>query len=56
MELSDLSLLPIQVAVIDPGSLRLLNDLLESETKGRGKVEVLNFTSIGDEAEDEMLE
>ncbi|PWN89350.1 Shwachman-Bodian-diamond syndrome protein [Acaromyces ingoldii] len=44
------------VAVMDPGSLRVINELLESETKGRGKVEVLNFASVGDDAGDEMLE
>lgn len=41
--------------MIDPGSLRKINELLESETKGRGKVEVLNFASIEDE-DDEGLE
>ncbi|UZJ54311.1 hypothetical protein CBS101457_003631 [Exobasidium rhododendri] len=40
------------VAVIEPGSLRKINELLEAETKGRGKVEVLSFTSIGDDEED----
>ena len=43
------------IASIDPGSLRRINELLEAETKGRGRVEVLNFTSIGDD-EDQMLE
>ena len=43
------------VASIDPGSLRRINELLEAETKGRGRIEVLNFTSIGDD-EDQMLE
>lgn len=41
---------------MDPGSLRVINELLETETKGRGKVEVLNFASVGDDAGDEMLE
>lgn len=38
----------IQVALIDPGQLRIINELLENETKGRGKVETLNFASLGE--------
>lgn len=30
------------IATIDPGALKTLNELLESETKGRGRVETLN--------------
>lgn len=40
--------------MIDPGSLRKFNELLEAETKGRGRVEVLSFTSIGDDDEDKF--
>ncbi|PWO00062.1 Shwachman-Bodian-diamond syndrome protein [Tilletiopsis washingtonensis] len=42
------------IAVIDPGSLRLINELLETETKGRGRVETLSFSSVADG--DEALE
>jgi ribosome maturation protein SDO1 len=44
----------LQIAVIDPGSLRLINELLETETKGRGRVETLSFSSVADG--DEALE
>jgi hypothetical protein len=49
---TDARLAQHQVAVIEPGALRKINELLEVETKGRGKVEVLSFTSIGDDEED----
>lgn len=38
--------------MIDPGSLRKINELLEAETKGRGKVEVLNFASVEEDDDD----
>lgn len=44
----------LKVAVIDPGSLKKINELLEGETKGRGKVEVLNFASIEDDDEENL--
>jgi ribosome maturation protein SDO1 len=34
------------IAEIDPGALRVLNDLLETESKGKGKIETLNFASV----------
>lgn len=48
----------MQVAMIDPGALRKLNELLEAETKGRGKVEVISFASAAgdDDEDDHMLE
>ncbi|CEH14949.1 shwachman-bodian-diamond syndrome protein [Ceraceosorus bombacis] len=42
------------IASIDPGALRQINELLENETKGRGRVETLSFSSIADG--DEALE
>ncbi|PWN40395.1 putative Shwachman-Bodian-diamond syndrome protein, partial [Ceraceosorus guamensis] len=36
------------IASIDPGALRQINELLENETKGRGRVETLSFSSIAD--------
>ena len=42
------------LAIIDPGALRVLNDLLETETKGRGKIETVSFATVkeGDEVDD----
>lgn len=42
--------------MIDPGALRKMNELLEVEMKGRGKVEILNFTAAGDDDDDQTLE
>lgn len=36
------------IATIDPGALRVLNDLLEAETKGRGKVETISFATVAE--------
>ncbi|CAD6924877.1 unnamed protein product [Tilletia controversa] len=36
------------IAMISPGSLRLINELLEEETKGRGRVETLSFATVLD--------
>ncbi|PWN50025.1 putative Shwachman-Bodian-diamond syndrome protein [Violaceomyces palustris] len=44
------------VAFIDPGALRVINDILETDIKGRGKVETLNFASVGEGDGDERLE
>lgn len=41
------------IATIDPGALKVLNELLETETKGRGKVETLSFATVGDGEDDE---
>lgn len=42
------------LATIDPGALKVLNELLEAETKGRGKVETVSFATVkeGDEVDD----
>ncbi len=45
-----------QIATIDPGALRQINELLEAEIKGRGRVETLSFTSIGEGEGEERLE
>ncbi|KDN50383.1 Shwachman-Bodian-diamond syndrome protein [Tilletiaria anomala UBC 951] len=42
------------IATIDPGALRHINEILETETKSRGRVETLSFTSIGDGGEEEL--
>lgn len=44
------------IAFIDPGALKTINELLESEIKGRGNVETLNFTTIREGDGDERLE
>lgn len=44
------------IAAINPGALRVINELIEAEIKGRGKVETLNFTSIREGDGDERLE
>ncbi|EPQ27026.1 uncharacterized protein PFL1_05310 [Pseudozyma flocculosa PF-1] len=44
------------IASIDPGALRTINELLEAEIKGRGKVETLNFTTVREADGDERLE
>ncbi|CAD6957753.1 unnamed protein product [Tilletia caries] len=38
----------MKIAMISPGSLRLINELLEEETKGRGRVETLSFATVLD--------
>lgn len=41
-----------QVAVIDPSAFRTINELLQKEVQGRGKLETLSFsasTAEGDE-------
>ncbi|KAL2915389.1 hypothetical protein HK105_205005 [Polyrhizophydium stewartii] len=37
------------IAVIDPGSMRKIGDLLQQETKGRGQIEVLTLNDTTDE-------
>ena len=44
------------IASIDPGALKVIHELIEQETKGRGKVETLNFTTIREVDGDERLE
>lgn len=36
------------IATIDPGALKILNELLEQETKGRGKLETMSFATVAD--------
>lgn len=42
------------IAIIDPGALKILNDLLEEETKGKARVETMSFATVaeGDEVDD----
>ncbi|TKY88075.1 hypothetical protein EX895_003171 [Sporisorium graminicola] len=44
------------IAFIDPGALKTINELIQSEIKGRGNVETLNFTTIREGDGDERLE
>ena len=37
------------VAVIDPGSLRQINELLETDAKGEGSVETLASSALDDD-------
>lgn len=39
-----------QVALIDPGSFRLIDDLLQKEVKGAKKIETMSFSAVEDEA------
>ena len=41
----------LQVVLVDPGRLRDLEDILRSDTKGKGRLEVLTLKDIeeGDE-------
>ena len=38
----------LQVCLIDPGSIRGIDDLVREETKGRGSVEVLSLKDVED--------
>lgn len=51
--LTDLSgvLISIQTALIEPGSFRLIDEILQSELKGKGKIETLSFAAVTGEAE-----
>lgn len=42
--------------MISPGSLKSINELLEAETKGRGKVETLAASVAVGDGEDEDVE
>ena len=35
-----------QILLIDPGQFRVLTDLLQKETKGKGRIETLNFAAV----------
>ncbi|KAJ9116291.1 hypothetical protein QFC22_004731 [Naganishia vaughanmartiniae] len=35
-----------QIMLIDPGQFRVLNELLESETKGRGRMESMGYAAV----------
>lgn len=47
------SLLRSQVALIDPGSFRIIDEILQKEVKGPKKIETMAFSAIGD---DERIE
>lgn len=36
----------MQICLIDPGSIRGIDDLVREETKGRGSVEVLSLKDV----------
>lgn len=36
----------LQIMLIDPGAFKLLNELMDAETKGRGKVESMGYAAI----------
>ncbi|KAI5480895.1 hypothetical protein MNV49_006704 [Pseudohyphozyma bogoriensis] len=46
------------VALIDPGSFRLLDELIQAELKGKGsgKIQTLAFSAVGGEGGDERIE
>jgi ribosome maturation protein SDO1 len=35
----------VQVMLIDPGQFKIINELLQKECKGKGKLETLTFTA-----------
>lgn len=40
---------PTQVALIDPGSFRVIDDLLQKEVKGPKKIETMSFAAVEDD-------
>lgn len=36
----------VQIMLIDPGQFRVLNELLEAETKGRGRMESMGYAAV----------
>ena len=44
----------MQVCLIDPGSFRQVDEVVRSETKGKGTVEVLSLKDVGEG--DEILQ
>ena len=40
-----MSLLYMKVMLIDPGQFRIINELLQKECKGRGRLETLTFAA-----------
>jgi ribosome maturation protein SDO1 len=40
---------PAQVALIDPGSFRVIDDLLQKEVKGPKKIETMSFAAVEDD-------
>jgi hypothetical protein len=44
--------LSFQIFLIDPGTFRAIDELLQSETKGKGRLETLSLKDVeeGDEA------
>jgi ribosome maturation protein SDO1 len=41
-----------QTALIEPGSFRMIDDLLQTELKGKGKIETLSFAAVVGETSD----
>lgn len=37
----------LQVMLIDPGQFRIINDLLQKECKGKGRIETMTFAATG---------
>lgn len=35
----------LQIMLIDPGQFRVINDVLQKECKGRGRIETMTFTA-----------
>lgn len=44
-----LNRVPLQVALIDPGSFRVIDDLLQKEVKGPKKIETMSFAAVEDD-------
>lgn len=42
------------VALIDPGQFRVINELIQSELKGKGRLETLSFAAVKDENEERI--
>jgi ribosome maturation protein SDO1 len=38
----------LQVLLIDPGQFRVINDLLQKECKGKGRIETMTFAATAD--------
>jgi ribosome maturation protein SDO1 len=39
----------LQILLIDPGQFKVLNELLQKEVKGRGRIETLTFAAVAGE-------
>ena len=38
----------LQVMLIDPGQFRIINEILQKECKGRGRIETVSFAATAD--------